>query len=287
MPTPTVSYKILHKGYQVTGDVRSGYHASVPYLVAWSDAFAFADQIFGAGTASVVGPIAWVLPYRFPAATANLYANKFTIEPCGHNGQPVAAMQGLAPGETFTHAIVKVEFGAPEETQQQSDDPNNLQQLDKDNPITKCKQAVKTSAKMETKKGGSYLFAGGTTPLKGDVAVPVPEARLVLTFPDVPYLPWKLVKPYIGTVNSIDMLECVKGELLLEGMDTDVTTTTHGMTQQLVLEYSVAPYGDWNKIPNDSGTPTLVYRKGTSNADANRIYAYKDHREIFDKVKYG
>lgn len=287
MPTPTVPFKILHKGYQVTGDVRSGYHASVPYLLTWGNAFAFADQIFGAGTANIVGPVAFTLPYRFPAATANLYAQKFSIEPCGHDGQPVGAMQGLAPGENFTHAIVKVEFGALEETQQQQDDPNNLQQLDKDNPITKCKQSVKTSAKMETRKGGSYLFSGGTTPLKGDVAVPVPEARLVLTFPDIPYLPWKLVKPYIGTVNLLPMLECVKGEMLLEGMDTEIVNTTHGMAQQMVLEYSVAPYGEWNKLPDGSGTPTLVFKKGTSDTDSNRIYVYKDHIKIFDTIRYG
>jgi hypothetical protein len=70
-------------------------------------------------------------------------------------------------------------------------------------------------------------------------------------------------------------------------MDTEFTPTKDGMAQAVTLEYSVAPYGDWNKLPNDSGTPTLVWKKGTSDADANRIYAYKDHRLIFDTINYG
>jgi hypothetical protein len=287
MPTPTVPFQILHKGYQVSGDSRSGYTASVPYLVEWKYAFTFADQLFGVRTASVVGPITFMLPYRFPAANANMYAQKFTIEPCGHNGEPLPVNKGLEPGETFTHAIIKVEFGMFQSAQGQEDDPDNMHQLDKDNPITKCKQAVKTVAKMETKKGGSYLFTGGAAPLKGDVAVPVPEASLELTFPDVPYLPWKYVKPFIGTVNSDPMLGSVKGELLLEGMDTEVVPTKDGIAQQVVLKYNVGPFGDWNKLPNDSGTPTLVWKKGTSDTDANRIYAYKDHRQIFDTITYG
>lgn len=286
MSAPTVPYKVLYKGYQVSGDKRSGYTASVPYLVAWGDAFKFADDIFGVRTANVVGPIAYQIPYRFPVATANLYAARFNIEPCGHNGQPVGTFGGLAPGENFTHAMIKVEYVQFLETQQQQDDPNNMHQLDKDNPITKCKQAVRSVAKMETKKGGSYLFSGGATPLKGDVGVPVPEIQLELTFPDVPYLPWKFVKPYIGTVNLIAMLESVKGELLLEGMDTEVVPTKDGIAQQVVLKYAVGPYGDWNKQPDDAGSQTLVYKKGTSDSDANRIYIYKDHRLIFDTVKY-
>lgn len=287
MPTPTVPYKILAKGYQVSGDKREGYNATVPYLVAWSDAFTFADDIFGVSQATVVGPITFRLPYRFPAANVNLYAQKFTIEPCGHNGQPVGTMQGLAPGENFTNAIVKVEYGPVSTIVTSDDDPNALHQLDKDNPITKCKQSIKTVAKMETKKGGAYLFAGGAIPLKGDTAVPVPESKIHMEFPDLPYLPWKLVKPYVGTVNLFPMLGCAKGELLLEGMDNEEVPTKDGIGQRFVLEYGVAPYGDWNKIPNDSGTPTLVYKKGTSDADANRIYAYLDHRIMFDTINYG
>jgi hypothetical protein len=282
----TVPYQVLHKGYQVTGDTRSGYHATVPYLVEWGDAFTFADEIFGSSNAQTVGPITFTLPHRFPAATADLYANKFTIEPSGHNGLSVGSMKGLAPGENFTHAIVRVEYGPPEAMQQPSDDDNNLQQLDKDNPITRCKQSVKTTAKMETKKAGTYLFSGGVHPLKGDIAVPVPESRLSLSFPDVPYLPWKLIKPYIGKVNSIAMLECAKGELLLEDFSTEITATSQGLAQQVTLEFAVGPYGDWNLIPNKSGNPTLVYRNGFSDADANRIYRYVDFREIFDKVTY-
>lgn len=286
MPAPTVPYKVMFRGYQVSGDKRSGYTAAVPYLVAWGDAFKFADDIFGVRTANTVGPISYQLPYRFPVATANLYAARFNIEPCGHDGQPVGAFGGLAPGENFTHAMVKVEYVQFLETQQQTDDPENLHQLDKDNPITKCKQAVKSVAKMETRKGGSYLFASTAKPLKGDVGVPIPEIGLELTFPDVPYLPWKFVKPYIGTVNSVAMMECVKGELLLEGMDTEVVPTKDGIAQQVVLRYSVGPLGDWNTFVDESGVSRLVYKNGTSDSDTNRIYTYKDHRLIFDTVKY-
>ena len=38
MATITVPYKILADGYEITGDVRNGLHATVPYLLAWTDA---------------------------------------------------------------------------------------------------------------------------------------------------------------------------------------------------------------------------------------------------------
>lgn len=286
MGTPTVPYKVMAKGYQITGDVKNGYKATVPYLVLWSDAFTFADQIFGSATASKVGPVSWTLPHRFPVASANLYAQSFSMEPSGASGSAIPN-KGLGPGEFFTHAVVKVQYETPNEVQQQTqDDPKNLQQLDQNNPITMCEQSVKMSGKMETHKAGSFLFAGTGAPVTGQTGVVIAECKLVLTFPRVPYLPWKLVRPYIGSVNKLAILDVPKGELLLEGMDTKTVKSKDGLSQQVQLEFAWSSIGEWNQLPLN-GTPTLVYRNGTSNTDANRIYPYKDHGDIFRQINYG
>lgn len=286
MGVPTVAYKVLPDGYTVTGDQRSGYKATVNYLMAWADAFTFADDIFGSARANIVGPITWVYPYRFPVANANLYASRFSIKPCGASGNAIPNL-GLKPGEYFTHAKVMVEFETPQATMSGSqDDPKNLHQLDPANPITMCEQSIKVAAKMETRKAGSYLF-GAFTPVLGDFAVLVPESHLVLTFPRVPYLPRKLIKPYIGTVNSAPILQAEKGELLLTGMDTRIVETSDGISQQVQLEFAESCLGDWNMIPNKAGVPTLVYKSGGTNVDTNRIYAYKDFATIFSTINYG
>jgi hypothetical protein len=286
MAAPTVPYKVMPKGYQVTGDVKNGYKATVSYFMAWANAFTFADQIFGSTGASRVGPVTWVYPYRFPVANANLYAQSFTIDPCGATGNAIPFL-GLKPGEFFSHAIVKVVFETPSATQQQSqDDPQNLQQLDPANPITLCEQSIKGSGKMETRKAGSYLFTGGSQPVKGDVGVLVPECKLSLTFPRVPYLPWKLIRPYIGSVNSVGLLDAAKGELLLEEMDTKIIASSTGMSQQVQLNFAWNSLGDWNQLPKSDGTLALVYKKGASDTDANRIYTYKDHRKIFESLQF-
>src|SRR3954462_9423727 len=105
MGAPTVPYRVLSKGYTISGDVRSGYSASVSYFMAWADAFTFVDDIFGKIRAVTVGPITWQLPYRFPVTRAALYAQRFTLEPMGldHGGNPITLNKGLAPGEYWTH----------------------------------------------------------------------------------------------------------------------------------------------------------------------------------------
>ena len=221
----------------------------------------------GSSKATTVGPVTWIRPYRFPPAVADLYAESFNIKPCGAGGSPIPN-KGLAPGEFFTDAIVTVNFATPSESNQQgSNDPNNLQQLDPNNPITMCEQSIKIAGKMETRKAGSYMYTGVLStpePVLGDFGVLMPESKLVLTFPRVPYLPRKLIKPYIGTVNSIEVLQAAKGELLLEGMDTKIVLTNDGENQQIQLEFAESAFGDWNMVPDKNGAPVKVYKKGTS-----------------------
>jgi hypothetical protein len=139
---------------------------------------------------------------------------------------------------------------------------------------------------METRKAGSYLFAA-FTPVTGDFGVVVPESNLVLSFPRIPYLPWQLIQPFIGSLNDAPMLGCAKGTLMLTGMDTEETSTSTGLGQALQLEYAFNSLGDWNSLPKPDGTYGLVYKLGLTNTDANRIYAYKNHLQIFEKITYG
>ena len=281
MATPTVPFKIMPDGYKVTGDMATGYTATVKYFMEWQYAFTFVDQIFARATVSAPGsPIQYHMPYRFPPAVSNLYANKFTLTPCGASGAPITSYGGLAPGEYFTHATVDVVFETLPYGQNSFDDPTGAQQLDPTNPLTMCEQSVKIVSKSETRKAGSFYYATTGKPVPTDFSIVTHECKLVLSFPNVPYLPWHLVKPFVGSINDLPILDCGRGTLLLEGMDTKVVQTNQGITQQVQLEFSENPFGDWNKLPDLTGVPVLVYRAGT-NSDANRIYQYMDFHQIF------
>ena len=290
MPTTiTVPFKVLAKDYEIQGDVRTGYSASVPYLVAWDDAFTFADDVFGLSSADVIGPITWRAPYRFPVSVAALYAQRFTIRPCGANGEALGPYKGLAPGEFFSHAKITVEFETPSQSQLSTDDPGNRNQLDPDNPITMCTQEVRASGKMETRKSGSYIYDDDSKPVPGDFAVPVTESELVLTFPRVPYLPWQLVRPYINTINSFPVLGVGTGELLLVNMGTRVEPGPNGLQQNVQLIFAVAPVPgfDWNHLPKPDGTlqPVRIAADAASGTP-RRIYDESDFREIFNQISF-
>lgn len=285
-------YKVLCKGYEVTGDVASGYAATVPYLLPWLYAFNFADEVMGVSSATTVGPITWRAPYRFPASTAPMYASRVRVTPCGVDatGTPVPGTnKGLSPGEFFSHAIVSVDFASPTQSQLSTDDPGNRNQLDPNNPLTMCTQSVRASGKMQTLKGGSYLYDDDLKPVNGDFAVPTNETKLILAFPRVPYLPWQLVRPYLNKVNSVAVLGVGVGELLLEDMSTRVEPGPNGLQQQVELAFAVSPEPgiDWNWLPKPDGTYQPVRRAADKlSGTPRRIYASADFRQIFASISF-
>lgn len=275
MPTPTVDFKVLADGYSLEGGEGEPLRATVPYLVAWEDAFDFFDQVLGYPTAGTTLGAGQTLGYRFPPQP-KLVALKARIEPCGTGGE-TGTMLGLAPGEYWTHAKVTVNFETPRYSQESSDDPGGANQLDPANPITFCEQSVDIGGRAETIKAEGYEFDDGK-PVTGDLIQIVSETKLVLTFPRVPFLPWGLVRPYVGRVNLNEILLCPAGTLLLEGMGTKFAHTSQGVqSQQLQLMFASQEY-DWNMIPKPNGVPALVRRKGDT---SRRIYEYKDFAEIF------
>ena len=285
----TVPYSVLADGYTISGDDSSGYKASVPYLVEWINAFSFVNQVLGRSSAVAVGPITYRLPYRLPTdGGIGLYARSFAIEPCGASGGSVPN-NGLIPGADsyFTHAKITVEFGPLGELageEQQRSDPNNLNQLDPSNPISGCKQSVKSQGKIITRKGGGYKFSSDGAPVLGDFGVRIVESSLTLRFDSVPYQPWSLVKDkYLSKVNDAPVLQALRGQLLLEGLDTDETTQTDGtIAQSVVLTFKHQNY-DWNKQPRpDTGALDSVVDKDTNSP----IYPYIDFRALFDSLSY-
>lgn len=281
MPAPSVPYKVMPQGLTVRGSRDRGYSATVPCLVAWSDAFTFVDDIMGATAGSALPP-AWTLPWVFPnAGNARLYAQDFEIRPCGSDGQPEPAHKGLVPGEYFTHAVISVQFGTPDFVQDQAtEDPANAFQFDAADPVTLCTQTVRMSGKMVTRKSGSYVWDSDGTDVKGDFATPETETQLVLTFPRIPYLPWSQVRPYVGKVNLTTIFGCAKGTLLFEGTDIDFepqSNGTYGMKAQVMLSYQ-HDGRDWNELPRPDGTYALVKRKGDA---SRRIYEYSEFHNLF------
>jgi len=293
----TVPYKILARGYTITGDVRSGLHATVPYFCAWADAITLANDVLASPAATHIGGITWAAPLQFPVPfgglTRPIYAQKFTIEPCGADGSSPIPTGGLAPGEYFTNAIVRVDFDSIQSVQQTGDDPENLNQLDPANPITACEQSVKINGKVVTRKGSGYTYDTSGKPVPGDIPLVLNEAKLQLKFPRVPYLPWQLVQPYVGKINNSPILACIKGSLLLEGMGTDVTPAPDGsIAQKLVLEFAFnpdptgsAPTGlDWNSFPLPDGSGYDMI--SAAGGGGQRPYSYAEFADIFLNLEF-
>jgi hypothetical protein len=287
-PIVTYGAKMLADGYKVNGDLQSGYIATVPYLLAWINAFNFIDLVMGSTASTTIGAVTLHIPHLFPgAAVAKLYANSFDCQPCGQNGQSLPPTYGMKPGEFFTHAKVTITYKTPPYIQQSTDDPGNLNQLDPANPITLCEQSIKQSGKMRTRKGSGYTFADKSAVI-GDIGVPEREAKLVLKFPRIPYIPWQLQQPFIGKVNKFTMLLCAPGTLLFEGGDTQFTETTQGLQgQQWVAELAYDPNG-WNKLPRpDTGAYDDVYQKGHLGDPDFQIFGRIDLRALFLTVTIG
>lgn len=269
-------YKIRPDVFEIDGDQAVGYHAVVGYQLPWAQAFLFVDEVMGLNSAATVGPITYKAPHRFPTATADLYASRFRIKPMGAKEEAEATFKGLAPGEYFTDAIVTVEYNSPGMAMQAGQGP--LMQLDPANPLTVCRQSVKSASKMETLKSGHYVYTSDSKKVPGDYAVPTCESVLELEFPRLPFLPWQAVEPYMGRVNAGAMLGVAAQRLLLEGFGTRNEATTSGWTSSATLTFAVAQPGQtWNQLPRD-GVPVNVRRSGSSDG----IFLTADFADVFD-----
>ncbi len=273
----TVPYKVMAQGYRLGGGGQSGgLRASVPYLVLWEHAFIFFNDVLGISSASAIGPVTNAAAHQFPPSPT-LRAVSAEIEPSGIDGV-TGPMLGLAPGEFWTHAVVTVQYETSSFAQSLTDDPGYLNQFDPANPITFCEQSFESAGKAETLKADGYEFDDGTK-VTGDLVRITTETRLVLTFPRIPFLPWKRVQDYIGCLNDRTMLQCSTGTLLFESAGTKFSSTTVGlMGQQLTLSFTYQD-NDWNSIPRpNSGVYALVRKKGDT---SKRIYRYADLRALF------
>lgn len=273
----TVPYKILAEGYKIRGGRSEPMKATVPYLVEWPYAFLFYEQILGQTSAAVAvaSAIVRTTGHQLPAAP-NLYADTAEIEPCGVNGDaPISATyKGTTPGEFFSHAKVVVEYTAPSYDQGPAD---SLRQLDPDNPITYCEQEVESKARFDTERASGWEF-GSNDPVPGDFARLSIESRIVLTFPRVPFLPWRLLKPFVGRLNSVAMFDCEIGTLLLEEMRLKANETNQGLAgTSTQLVFAQQDY-DWNKLRKRDGSLALVRNKADT---SKRPYEYKDFRQLF------
>lgn len=273
----SVPYKVLADGYKIRGGREEPMTATVPYLVRWADAFTFYAEVLGQTSAPVASASAIVRTsgHQLPIAP-NLYAARGEIEPCGADGEaPVSAThKGTAPGEYFSHAKIVVEYSAPSYDQGAA---NPLRQLDPDNPITYCEQEVESKARFDTERASGWEF-GANDPVPGDFARLSVESRVVLTFPRVPFLPWRLLRPYVGRINSVAMFDCEVGTLLLEEMRLKANETNQGLAgTSTQLVFAQQDY-DWNKLRKKDGSLALVRNKADT---TKRPYEYKDFRQLF------
>ena len=187
---------------------------------------------------------------------------------------------------TSKWAVVTVTFQQIPWTFQGTDDPNNLSQLDPSNPITLCEQSVKMGGKMVTRKGSNYVYTASGNPVIGDVGVLVPECKLVLKFPHVPYIPWQLLQPYVGCVNSETILLCSPGTLLLESPDTTAKASLNSVVsieQSATLEFAY-DFNGWNNLPQPNGVFAAVSVAGSGGTQG--IYNTANFADIFTYLQF-
>lgn len=271
MPAPTVPWKLVPDSLTIDGDRDSGYRATATFKVDWSDAFTFVDTIMGQTSGTTELPPTWSDPWQFPnSGNAKLYARSFRIKPQGEASKSLGTNKGLIPGEYFGECFIDVTFETWK-TQNPQFDPAN--------PITYCEQSVRSAAKMVTRKASGYEFVDGS-PVKGDFAAPVTESTLVLTFPRVPFLPWQLVQPYIGKLNSVAIFNCDIGSLLFEGTSVKYVQQANGeVGTQAELNFAYNHLGrDWNFIEKPDGSYAKVRQKGNPTVG---VFEYADFRDIF------
>jgi hypothetical protein len=287
--------------YELSGDVRSGLKGTVQFLVAWKDGIQFANDMVASPKATRIGTITWTIPDRFAVPFGGLsprmYAQSFKIKPCG-------AVQGLTggwypnfglnPGEYYTHALVTLNYESVAMVLEAGDDQSGLNQLDPTNPITGCEQAVSVTGKMITKDGAYYKYVSSGLPVSEDVSIIMNEAKLTLTYPQVPYLPWQAVQPFIGKINNSAVLGCARGTLLFEGMDTKITPMPNGLFgQNATLKFAwnagLAGYGgggaagaDWNIFPLKAGGYDVIV-----DGAGNNLYAYAEFSQLLLYLQFG
>lgn len=290
-----VAPTILVDGYEISGDVRSGLHATVPYLVAWQDAMQFGYNALKSPTAVRVGGISWAAPYQLPLLVNGvqppLYCNRLSIKPCGASGS-IGTTSGINPGEYFTWAKVILGFDNVAFLQNAGDDPQGLNQLDPSNPITACEQSVKISGKVVTRKGAGYTYDSTSKPVTGDIPVVLNEVKLILNFPRVPYLPWQAIQGYVGLINSAEILQCVKGSLLFEGTDIKSTPSLQGFNESVSLQFAFNPDPtgaseqglDWNSFPLPDGSGYSMI--SAAGGGGERPYSYANMAAIFSALEF-
>ena len=295
LPTP---YWILPDEYEKTGDIRSGLNATVGYLVPWANADAFAYAALAAPSANHIGGIIFQAPYKFPepfaGRTTFLYCQGFKIKPYAPNGQTVTidtSNPGLAPGDFFQYAKVTLSFSTITFLNFEGDDPQGLNQLDPSNPITGCEQSVDINGKVITQAGSGYTYDTTGKPVQGDVGINVNEVKLMLRFPRVPYLPWQLVQPYVGKINT-PYSRLRRGHIAAGRNDYGHRPATRRNTRaksRAQVRFQSRPDIDrntgldWNSFPLPDGSG---YSKITSVSGSKRPYTYADFGAIFTDLEF-
>ena len=296
LPTP---YWIYPDGIELSGGVRDGLHGQITYRTPWANATAFAFAALAGSAANHIGGIVWTTPYKWPELFAGrstyLYCSDFTIKPWAPNGQPIlidSFNPGVADGDFFEYAKIVLSFSTISFLQNISDDPQGLNQLDPENPITGCEQSVDINGKIVTVSGAGYTYDSTSKPVQGDIPLNQNEVKLMLRFPRVPYLPWQLIQPYVGKINASPILQCAMGTLLLEGSTTVIAPQPDGtLGQNLALKFafnpdptSVGTQGmDWNSFPLPDGSG---YSKITSTSGSMRPYTYANFGTIFNGLQF-
>ena len=228
-------------------DDRGPYYRVSYYFTNWNDSDNVANQLRGY-TQRVGGTTVRQPPHQHPLSP-NLICMSCDIEGCG---TPILNSQGYPYylGGFKANCEYRTATWGPLPL----NDPENVNQLDPSNPVLWCSQEIDFEDEVYILEKNQYIWESDSSPSKIPVKVTVGVTSMILTFPQLPYLPIATVRSLRNKVNSVAVLGVGIGKLWFKGARTVRELNTDGeLCNKATLVFKERDV-EWNKYLRPDGT---------------------------------
>lgn len=282
MPAPSVPYEIVTRPPPQIRDTDNGPEVAVTAIIKWADAFTFYNDVKGSRSQPIgIGDLnLGFLNWRYPG-DSRLLCTKCDITPFSipESETPTAGdNKGIVPGEFFLDARANLLFALPK-FDSSDEQPSEQLQFDPENPITFCTCDMDFESETAQYETGTLVWYDNqteTVPFKASKKTNL--IKLVLTFPKIPFLPFRTLTPFVDTVNKYRVLGCEPGTLLFNGAATKANYTNLGIRDKsckLSFTWRRIPWAYRYKRNGTLGRPVLK-------SDTSKFLVDEtDHRLIF------
>lgn len=285
MPEPTVPYELdLDTGWEYTRN-RSGTVVSASFWVKAEDYLTFSDEAAGDRHTKPINlsdPYTYG-PWRCPIA-GWLVCSEIKVKPAYPKDGILPDVTrkgafGMRPGEFWKDVLVSVTWSPPDAIENQElDDPEGDHQPDPSEPLLYCKITTESHTKYVEYDRGTLVWEDATS-----IKVPVPVQRrititdIVVNFPQIRFLPWRIIRNYVDCVNEFKFLGEQPGKLILQGHADEWEIRSNGISHGATLKFSVSSM-EWNQtIDPQTGDERYPVNPTT----LERMFQAKDFRKMF------